>query len=195
MSPQERRAAIVNAALPLVTQHGTNVTTSQIARAAGIAEGTVFRVFSDKRELLLACVDAAVRAEPVVEEIRRIPRDLDLQTRLVRTAEALDGHMRGMGALMHALGATGFRLERGPELERYKERRQWNDDVLRAVVEVIEPDQDALRLSAERAARILLSLVFGERMGCGSFGGTVAGSDELIDFFLRGALRAEPGGH
>ena len=48
MSVEDRRAAIVEAALPLLIEHGANVTTSQIAAAAGIAEGTVFRAFGDK---------------------------------------------------------------------------------------------------------------------------------------------------
>ena len=52
MSPEDRRQMIVRAVLPLVVEHGAAVTTSQIARAAGICEGTVFRAFKDKDELL-----------------------------------------------------------------------------------------------------------------------------------------------
>ena len=39
---------IVDAALPLLLEHGEMVTTRQIADAAGIAEGTIFRAFADK---------------------------------------------------------------------------------------------------------------------------------------------------
>ena len=42
---------IVAATLPLLLEHGELVTTRQIAEAAGIAEGTIFRVFADKDEL------------------------------------------------------------------------------------------------------------------------------------------------
>lgn len=48
MSPEQRREMIVRAALPLVVEYGTSVTTAQIARAAGIGEGTIFRAFGDK---------------------------------------------------------------------------------------------------------------------------------------------------
>ena len=43
---------IVEATLPLLLEHGEMVTTRQIAEAAGIAEGTIFRVFADKDELI-----------------------------------------------------------------------------------------------------------------------------------------------
>ena len=52
LPPEERRAAIIDAARPLLIEHGENVTTRQLADAAGIAEGTIFRVFADKDELL-----------------------------------------------------------------------------------------------------------------------------------------------
>src|SRR3954466_10973447 len=54
MAPDERRQAIVDVVVPLLLQHGDGVTTKQIAEAAGIAEGTIFRVFPDKAALLMA---------------------------------------------------------------------------------------------------------------------------------------------
>ncbi len=51
LPPDERRAMIIEAMLPLLLEHGEMVTTRQIAEAAGIAEGTIFRVFADKDEL------------------------------------------------------------------------------------------------------------------------------------------------
>ena len=66
MSPEQRRTMIVAAALPLVAEHGAAVTTSQIARAAGIGEATIFRVFADKDEVLDECMAEAVRTDHVV---------------------------------------------------------------------------------------------------------------------------------
>ncbi|MCW3844297.1 TetR/AcrR family transcriptional regulator, partial [Micromonospora yasonensis] len=52
MSPDQRRAMIVRAALPLLATYGAGLTTAQVARAAGIGEATVFRAFADKDALL-----------------------------------------------------------------------------------------------------------------------------------------------
>ena len=60
MTPDERRAAVLDAAIPLLMENGIGVTTRQIADAAGVAEGTLFRVFDDKRALLVSAVGRAL---------------------------------------------------------------------------------------------------------------------------------------
>ncbi|GAB4085300.1 TetR/AcrR family transcriptional regulator [Myceligenerans cantabricum] len=48
MSPDDRRAAIVEAVMPLVAERGVEATSRELADAAGVAEGTLFRAFGDK---------------------------------------------------------------------------------------------------------------------------------------------------
>src|SRR5262245_10724924 len=60
MSPDDRRKAIVTALVPLIVERGGDVSTREIAKAAGIAEGTIFRVFPDKKSLLLAASQEAI---------------------------------------------------------------------------------------------------------------------------------------
>ena len=57
MAPDERRRAIVDVVVPLLLRARGGVTTKQIAEAAGIAEGTIFRVFPDKAALLMAVAE------------------------------------------------------------------------------------------------------------------------------------------
>ena len=59
MTPDDRRASIIDATIPLLREKGRAVSTKEIAKAAGIAEGTIFRVFDSKDEIILACVHDA----------------------------------------------------------------------------------------------------------------------------------------
>ncbi|MFD0786612.1 TetR/AcrR family transcriptional regulator, partial [Micromonospora azadirachtae] len=107
MSPEQRREAVVRAALPLVAEHGASVTTAQVARMAGIGEATIFRVFTDKDELLDAVVAAALDPTTVLGELRSIPLNQPLADRLVEAADALEAHLGRMGTVLGALHASG----------------------------------------------------------------------------------------
>ena len=58
---EERRSAILTAAIPVFAANGyERATTREIARAAGVAEGTLYRHFAGKRELLTAVMQSLV---------------------------------------------------------------------------------------------------------------------------------------
>lgn len=199
LSSEERRATIIKAALPLLAEHGTSVTTSQIAAAAGIAEGTVFRVFSDKQELVASCVGEAMCPEKGLDELRAVPRDMALPQRLSWVAHTMTARISELGALMHVLASTGYRIDRAPQDPKL-DRDRWLREAVAAVVDVIGSDAAGLRLPPERTARMLLGMVFTSQFAMRLRRDHTTRPqredvDELIDVFLHGVLTdqsAEP---
>ena len=61
---EDRRRELAQATLPLVIEHGRAVTTRQIAQAAGVAEGTIFRVFDTKDDLVVMASEVGVLEFP-----------------------------------------------------------------------------------------------------------------------------------
>lgn len=74
----ERRQAIIKAARPLLIANGGRLTTKQVAEAAGIAEGTIFRVFYSKANLLKAVIADVLDPTELCEQIRALPAQANL---------------------------------------------------------------------------------------------------------------------
>ncbi|WP_232327673.1 TetR/AcrR family transcriptional regulator [Herbidospora yilanensis] len=186
-----RHPDLVAAALPLVTEHGAAVTTGQIARAAGIGEGTIFRVFADKSELMDACTAEAMNPDHVLRELASIPQDDPLPDRLAQAAEALRAHLERMGTVIGALHTSGHRRERpSGENPAPGGREASMKATCEAVAELIEPDRDLLRLEPEKVASLFLGMLF-TRSQMASHQGEPS-PEELVDTLLNGAL-ADPG--
>jgi AcrR family transcriptional regulator len=185
MTPEQRREMIVAAALPLVAEHGTAVTTAKVARAAGIGEATVFRVFADKDELLDACVAEAVRPDHAVREIAAVPMDLPLAERLTEAADALGAHLARIGAVVGALHSSGHRAEQPRREPPAPGSRDASLAAIRdAIAELLEPERERLRLPVDQVAGVFLGLLFARSRPLEEGPGTAA----LVDLFLNGAL-------
>jgi AcrR family transcriptional regulator len=154
MPPAERRAAIVAATIPLLIEHGVKVTTRQIAEAAGIAEGTIFRVFPDKDSLVEAAVETAFDRAPLDAALRSIDLTLDLEGRLCDAVAIIQRRVADIWKLMSAVGMT-----RPPEAVRSGDGRL-KSPVSTALAELFEPDRGSLRRDPSASAQLLQSLVF-----------------------------------
>src|SRR5690349_19246598 len=113
MTVDERRAAILDVAVPMLIEHGGNVKTSEIAAAAGIAEGTLFRAFKDKQELYTACLYSVLESEAEVAEIEGIDRSLPLPERLVAAVRSVGTYQTRLWAVMVALRSAGVDARSG----------------------------------------------------------------------------------
>jgi AcrR family transcriptional regulator len=176
---------IVHAVLPLVVEHGAAVTTSQIARAAGIGEATVFRAFTDKDELLSACVAEAIRPDRAVDAIAAIPLDQPIKERLLEAASALAAHMERMGTLMGALHTSGYRWERRRKGSG-DGRRESSSAIREALADLFDPEADSLRLPPEQLAVMFTNLLMTRGRPVHEDGPSLA---DVIEVLLHGAFK------
>lgn len=106
LTPDERRRALIEATRPLLLEHGLTITTRQIAECADVAEGTIFRAFGTKQNLIEAVVDDCLAPGPVITAIDAIPAELGLEDTVAWMVRVLQARIQQIRALMTALNQT-----------------------------------------------------------------------------------------
>ncbi|WP_197025882.1 TetR/AcrR family transcriptional regulator [Nocardioides sp. URHA0020] len=187
MSPDERRAHLTDVALRLLRLHGRDVTTRQIAEAAGIAEGTVFRAFASKEELLDAAISRAFEPGDLVARLEEIDRELPLRERLVTLVAIMQQRFRATFDLMQKMG-----LVRPPtHLHDAEAAAAWRKRLEGLLGEVVAGDADQLVVPLEHFIHVLRLLTF-----AGSHehiaDGRLLTPDEIVDTVLLGLQRRDP---
>ncbi|TFC14668.1 TetR/AcrR family transcriptional regulator [Cryobacterium algoritolerans] len=107
LSVEDRQSMLIDAVTPLLLEHGQAVTTRQIADCAGIAEGTIFRAFGSKDELIQAAVARHLDPEPFRRQLAEIDPLLPFEERIRRVVTLMRGRFTTVFTLMTALGRHG----------------------------------------------------------------------------------------
>jgi AcrR family transcriptional regulator len=185
MAPDDRRAAIIATTVPLLREKGRAVSTKEIARAAGVAEGTIFRVFESKDELVAACVHQTFETEDLCAALRRVDRDLPLRERLAAAVALMQDYLRDIFTLMSVLHASGEPLRR-PRGRHQPGREQASAAVDAAFVDLVGDDADRLRLPPLEVVTYLRMLTLSSVHPM--LGHQGASAQELVDVILEGTL-------
>ena len=139
---------IIDVTLPLLVEHGEKLTSRQIADAAGIAEGTIFRAFADKDELIIACVDAALDPAPLEDALSLIDAHQPLETVVIEAVKVAQRRVVDSWKLLSSLP---------PRFHAHKRRPMLHSP---ALMRLLQAHRDELTVEPAAAARTLRALTF-----------------------------------
>lgn len=184
MNPTKRREVLVDVTLRLLREHGRDVTTKQIAEAAGIAEGTIFRVVDTKDELLAAAVARAFEPGDLVARIEEIDASLPLEERLLALVSIMQQRFRATFSLMQKVG-----MIRPPDhLHDSPGAVEWRARLELLLTGVVAPDADRLACPVDHLVHVLRLLTFAgshEHIADGRF----LTPEQIVSTVLHGLLR------
>jgi AcrR family transcriptional regulator len=178
LPPDERRSMIVEATLPLLLEHGDRVTTKQIAEAAGIAEGTVFRAFADKDELIVAVMEAAIDTQPLERALAAIPPNLGFEPTLEAAVEVMQQRVIDIWRLMSNISMRYHEMTRRPVTD--------SD----ALVRIFAAYADEISVEPIVAARLLRALTLSTTHPM--LADAPRSPEELVQLFLHGVGTETP---
>lgn len=162
LPPDDRRQALIDATLPLLLKQGPHVTTREIARAAGIAEGTIFGVFETKQELIETTVAAALSPAAEIAALEKLPRGEPLEQRVHSILELIGGKISRVRSLFSHLPPRE-KPARGETAHRHGQCAPTNDPhelLTDAVMAALTDYQPQLQAPLDLAARTLMALAF-----------------------------------
>ena len=161
LPPEDRRKSIVEAVTPLLIEHGASVTTKQIAGAAGVAEGTIFSVFKDKRELIFESVRFGMDPVPIQRALAEIHADAPLEVQMAEAAMILTeryDRVITLVSVLRTLPPPTLHDHRVPDFVE-----QSSAAINDALAEMFAAHVDRLRVDPAKAAAAFRSMILSSR--------------------------------
>lgn len=196
MAPEERRQAIIDATLPLLLERGTEMSTREIAQAAGIAEGTIFRAFETKQDLIHATIHTALMPDAAIAHLTALPEDQSLTERVAAIIQLLRDEIHRTRSLFTHFarpsaqppdvpGRPPFGGIR-PPFNPHETKTRLNA----AVASALQPYSGELAVSTAFATNLLSALAFASSFTLTETEAPIS-SEELSDAVLHGIAKGD----
>lgn len=159
MAPDERRQAIVDATVGLLLEKGASLSTKEIAQAAGVAEGTIFRAFETKDDVIHAAVCTALQPDAAITHIAELPSGQPLAQRVTALLDILVAEIQRTRSLLihlaqdrsHPPGHGGHSMHPGGMHDA-------RNKLFQATIDALGDYADQLRVPPQSAGRMLTAL-------------------------------------
>ncbi len=188
MKPEDRRAHLQGATVTVLRRSGMGATTKEIAAEAGVAEGTIFRVFDTKEELIQSALVTAFDPAPLLGRLSDIDAQAPLRERLVAMVTAHQDHLSELFDLMAAVG-----MVRPPESlhdHGHEAHGAAQSEVHDAMLALVEPDARHLTISPHDLLRLLRMLTFAGSHKHIAHGALLT-PRQIVDVLLDGTLASD----
>ncbi|QDZ16557.1 TetR/AcrR family transcriptional regulator [Humibacter ginsenosidimutans] len=155
LPPEARKAAIIEAVIPAMIEHGAALTSRQIAEAAGVAEGTVFRAFGDKETLLREAAETYLDPAPLRARLAAVESSLPLEEKVCAVLTLLQQRFHGVISIMAATGRIG---DAPPDVRQRTPERPW--EYVSIVSALMKPELERLNVPLEDIAPYVRLIAF-----------------------------------
>ena len=159
LAPDDRRRAILNAVIPLLLDKGGTVTTAEMAEAAGIAEGTIFRVFPDKTAVVHDAVRTCLDPADVLDQLAAIERDLPFEIKLRKAAAIILQRSERVHALVSVLRSMPH-PDHADHRDAHKAAVEANSLIHWGLTRIFSEGSDGLAVAPARAAAAFRGLLY-----------------------------------
>lgn len=190
LAPEQRRAALLDAATELFISQGPNFTTSDLANAAGVSEGTIFRYFTDKPTLVAECRRCAMGLDELLPQIEAAAGLPTFAEQVLAASKLLNDRILQMIHVVSDGGMTHAPDDAGEIAEQ----------LVAALAPIFEPA--AARLGSgepgaadpSQMANMLIGMLISNTFLCEKTSTEPVPVERLVEFFLHGITHTTSGG-
>lgn len=163
MPRSQRRAAIIAAAVKLLESDGPDFTTRRVAEAAGVAEGTLFRIFPTLADLLAATYEEYLSPRHLNDQLDAVDLGDTLEEATSASVRAVFSYLASVHVAIHPVAGKAEQ-QSAPTRAAFESYRQRIVDLETWLNQSLGRYADELAFPVQSYARFLMTLSIGHFM-------------------------------